>query len=119
MEDFIIHRAPKQNKDNVIQQLVNMKRSINNKKQVLKLISQFRCENPDFEFDTQLNIIKLLVNTNKLVEAASHLHHIKSTLFKRFSSNTLLYNRLRKSINIGSLDKLPTDVLNQIIDRPT
>jgi hypothetical protein len=115
----VIRRIPHEDRDPHVHSIARMKRAlmVGNPPHALKLISQFRHDNPDFEFDTELNCVKLLIQDNHINEAQARLDTMRTTLFSPFMARGLLTNRLRRGGNTGTLDQIPNDIMDQIMPR--
>jgi hypothetical protein len=116
MLDFVIMKASGDfDVDEKIIDIVRIKRSLNNKKYVTKMLSQLRFETPDFEFDTDLHCARLHIEKDNVQNAKNVLENVRSTLFKRIAGQKLLKLRYENMGNIGTLEVLANDNLLSII----
>lgn len=115
--EFIIKR-PKQpsiDVNDTIIKIVRIKKAIFSPSLTKKLISQFRFEQKDSEFDMILNVVQMNVNIRMNNLALEQLEFVRMTLFKRLSGEKLLVTRLSCGNDVGTLNVIPIDLYKKIV----
>lgn len=111
-DEFIIHRGVVVEKDEILDKIVRIRKSIKHPKVAIDLINQLRFEyNYDMDCDYKLNTIKMHLIQNKIVEAHKLLDIIRNDMFKKYSGQKLIENRIKNNKDIGDLNEIPYDLL--------
>lgn len=103
--------------DEQLAKIIRIARAFKNNNAIvlIRYISQFRMEYPDFEFDTEINIARMHLSVNKIEKADEIIKRIRNTLFLKLVGIQYIKNRIDTNKDIGDLDIIPLDVLKNLI----
>jgi len=113
--DFMIRRSIERiESDDIIKQMVYMKRALLSPRRAIKIMSQFVFENQEFEFYYDLILAKRYMNEGNRVKSEEMLELIRETFYKRWVGSILLSKRIHsQKFDVGTLEVLPLDIILQ------
>jgi hypothetical protein len=103
--------------DEKLIKIIRITRAFNNNapNTLIRYISQFRMDYPDFEFDSEVYLAKMHISNGHYQNAENLLKLIRNTMFLRIVGIKYLKNRIECNKDIGTLDIISNDVLQNII----
>ncbi|MCX6210292.1 MAG: hypothetical protein NTZ59_12545 [Bacteroidetes bacterium] len=117
--DYKLNNIPKSyvSDDQQFVKIVRITRAFkNNVRNILiRYISQYRMDYPDFEFDYEIYIAKMHIINNKYENAEKIFKLIRKTMFLRLAGIQYIKKRIETNKDIGTLDIISLDVLHNIV----